>query len=611
MSTKRSLCLITAIALPLVAMQPAQAFVATVGPNGSGCDYTPNSEPLQGDAIGVALSDGATEIRLVTGGWVEDVTVSESVAFRGGYENCTDAENDVQGALFSFIAPRAGRPMTIVGDGAGGVEVAFEQFAFSGATTQGTGSGWEGGAMKIENDATVTVNRFFTDAAQATDGGAIHISGGSTLIFNEGSLAQNRAVNGGAIYCDDSTVFLGAETRLWANQATASNTADDTQGNGGGIYANECTVDVLSKPTGQTGIEENEASNHGGGIFADASSQVRVNGGVICWRAEQLGVDCGSVSAVRFSANLADADLDGAGDGGAIYAAANTDVEADAAQFSNHVAHNGGAIAMSEGRRLRTGFSGYFFNAYENCGIRPCVRFESNKANNRGGAIWADLPGEMQLRLSDFRFNTADVGVALSVNRYIGGAGIDFNNIAIAANGDLNGDTSDQGLIELNGIIHSTGSGDSFVISALTVDQNLVGTAVFVSDDGSQVNNVILQGSLIQNLDPILHPDLVGGVTGDCVVANTTLPAGIDGIGDTNVALVSTESGDYTPQANTAALDACTAAQMPDSASDTDLRNGERPIIQRVFTMTPYDAGAVERPVLVQTIFSDRFVSNL
>ncbi len=114
------------------------------------------------------------------------------------------------------------------------------------------GDASQGGAIYVEQDAAVTLNRSYVNSSRATSsGGAIYNRG--TLTINDSTLGSNIAtITGGGIFNNGGTVTI-RRSYLVSNQAAS----------GGGVYTanGQLTVD-------SSAVRSSFISNEGGGIFA-------------------------------------------------------------------------------------------------------------------------------------------------------------------------------------------------------------------------------------------------------------------------------------------------------------------------------------------------------
>jgi predicted outer membrane repeat protein len=162
------------------------------------------------------------------------------------------------------------------------------------------GSAGQGGAIYVDPQGVVTVNRtFFTSNQAATNGGAIYNRG--VLTINESSFGSNIATgNGAGIYNDGGTVNV-RYTYLIANQA----------GSGGAIYTKGGPLTVEN-----AAFRSGVVTADGSGIYVESNSAQIVNSTFSNNKANRGGgiFSLGTTSLTNVTFNENRADL-----GGAIY----------------------------------------------------------------------------------------------------------------------------------------------------------------------------------------------------------------------------------------------------------------------------------------------------
>ncbi|MHC4394498.1 MAG: outer membrane protein assembly factor BamB family protein [Planctomycetota bacterium] len=139
------------------------------------------------------------------------------------------------------------------------------------------GGGYGGGISVIDgiyliNNCTINGNSVPYDGA----GGGIHCGADSDVTITNSTIFNNSVYDkGGGIYCDQSKLTL-------INCAIIGNTANCTiigypgSQNGGGLYCSN-TLSVINN----CAIIENLAGNHGGGIFCDEDSYLKLNNSIL------------------------------------------------------------------------------------------------------------------------------------------------------------------------------------------------------------------------------------------------------------------------------------------------------------------------------------------
>jgi predicted outer membrane repeat protein len=594
------------------------AEVVTVGPAGSDCDFTLDEADPIGRAL-EAINPVATEIRLVRlpdfARWVEDLPpIARSVTIRGGFDNCASAASgDENTSALSGVSPVAGRFLTVNPASGQEVVVRLRRIGFSDCGLQGLDSNWPGGAIQVNGpgsnpgSVSVYIERSTFTGCQAAAGGAIALNGGAELFVGDFSVIQEGdAVRGGAVHCQASTVYLGPGSNLTSNHATED---------GGGLYADNCTVTVLSRRSDASPLRNNTANRHGGFLYASNASRIFVDGGANCERQpnEFSAEPCDPAVATLIRGNRANLEPTKLGMGGAIYASGqNTAVSADGVVFEDNSAWLGGAIASSVSASLELGRTSVVFRPGQGCGLTPCVEFLDNRAGARGGAVFLDGAGPVVLWFAEFRGNSANFGSAISLNNQPASAPFDMANSIFAGNGDVAEDTVDFGLVEFNTVGQSDAAGHEVNLTGLTIADNpLIMQALFYSQTQANVDRVSLRGSVLIGDTPVRSLDL-DGILGDCIASDSTLPPGFTNSidKDDNVSLVDVAGRDYRPSADSPAIDLCAPAQMPGVAGLYDFLHNPREKAGSVSNLaTPNDAGALEVQLELNDdeVFQDRF----
>lgn len=235
----------------------------TVGSDNN-CDYF---------SIWEAYNDGETEIRVTAQLLYNDVlTINSYRTFKGGYNNCFDAENDTVGENKTVWTGENFR-MPINIQSTDGVILRIENFEIR----EGQGSLTDPGVMVIANNSNVLITNSIIHSNQGVNGGAIKIEGANarltmldTRIYNNTSSGS-----GGAIFCDEGTFFLLGDSAIHDNTADLA---------GGGVLAtNSCQAHIRSGDVEeglavQYGVYNNESVNCGGGIQARSDADLFMSG---------------------------------------------------------------------------------------------------------------------------------------------------------------------------------------------------------------------------------------------------------------------------------------------------------------------------------------------
>jgi len=254
------------ITLLLLSSQQSLAFV-TVGLDPD-CDY---------DNIFPAYQDGDPEIRVTNQQLHANNFVMDTIkVFKGGYDSCQDAVNDVPGEENTRWSGLNAINNTVIELDANLpflVTVVMERFdIFDGENTTAAGAG----GIKVSGSSRLILrdSRVYDNLGQ--EGGGIHVSGVNASLVLENTLVENNAANGygGGLFCT-----LGASITMDADSTSRLNTAVF---NGGGIYADQlCQVTSysgrFSLEDGSKGLVQNRAAK-GGGIYLQTGARFESHG---------------------------------------------------------------------------------------------------------------------------------------------------------------------------------------------------------------------------------------------------------------------------------------------------------------------------------------------
>ena len=250
----------------------------------------------------------------------------------------------------------------------------------SNANFSSCGGGY--GGVLLAGAATVTVDTVTSDNGDAYQGGFAWLSE-SDVSITDVTVTDSSANHGGAIYATDSTV------------TGAGLTFDSNQGNhGGDVYTDRYSTVALTDYNATGGT-----SSLGGSIYSAADrltldgctitgAYASIRGGAILAQGELSINDC------SISGNEGD-------DGGGVYVHdGDADVDISASAFSDNTASSGSGGAVY----IRGGSSGSAsLSVYDTV-------FESNTADNNGGALYGYQVGDLRIEASRFIENDANLG---------------------------------------------------------------------------------------------------------------------------------------------------------------------------------------------------------
>ncbi len=366
------------------------------------------------------------------------------------------------------------------------------------------------------NTASLTGTQVISNAGN--EGGGIYVTG--ALAITDTTFDQNKALNGngGAIYSSNSSLTITlASTKNPSATVLRSNTAIT---NGGGVFAQGNVLLI-----GNVSFNSNHATNgDGGGIYANNVSDA--SGGFIN---PTIGLDAnfanvngggiralGNVTLSTFPALSGNHTLSATGDGGAIYADGNVTVVSGFSAFNS--AHNGGMI-YAGGNVLIQQHAGGASNASQDGGCVYAVgdlevvndEFVRCSAGRNGGAFFAGqtvtITGAYNgsvLQIPGYQQNVANNGGLVYGSKVILQSVTPFSNTArseggvAASTGEL--DISDSTFMtntarSEGGVAIGLGTGfisNSIFTSNKVTETNAVGGAIWVAGTLNITNSTFL-----------------------------------------------------------------------------------------------------------------------
>lgn len=556
-----------------------------IGP-GSNCHVDTSSGFMLKDVI---LTTGVTELR-VTNDVIHTGPFNPSKGYyiRGGYTNCADALNDIQGTIPSVLdGDSIDSTMTLaVND-----NYVLENIKII------NGSASEGGGLNLTAiDMTVLLDRVIVENNQAFSGAGIYKSGindNVNLTVVDSVINSNTTFAGGM---GGGIYFEGfGDVVIYGDTLISQNEAD----NGGGLYFKDAnaTIVVGPNPLFDSGIRSNKARVNGGGIYTNASI-LEITGGT---------KDIQSIGTVGLSGrnylllgNTADSDNNSSGNGGGIFADFFSQLTLNAISIINNQAFGaGGGIMLKQSSHLEIGFP---FNS--NCQTTTLMgcNFIINNQVDQGGGLYLDSNSVANINSVNFNGNRANKGtIAIA----FGTSTLNITSSVMYNNGDsgTNGfdDTYALGL---------------FVDSQLTIEQT---TAVKNKTTDSFIRQFLGNNALFSYNNYFYNPasgpwvDLFsnsGTTTHDCQVVDDTnnisdsmnhLTIADASSNDTQY-FINEANHDYHLQ-NTSDLIDFVGANCP---SNPNLINNGRDIDNQPRSPLA-DLGADENLINVPFIFSDGF----
>jgi len=567
--------------------------IVTVG-NDVQCDFR-----LGGTRIQDAIDSGVAEIRIADDTYNESLVIDDiSIRLIGGYDTCTDAQNDVtNGNQVLINGATASTPVITVSGNTQRNEVLIRRLSLQGGDGVGFTPG--GGISTLNADLALTIDDSILANNHSFLGGGLAVFSGNTDVTLSSTLLwSNTADEGGGIYCSgtETSVFISDDDD--AGSGIVLNTA--TNGDGGGVLVDVgCTFTSYSgRPENASfgdvrGIGSNEATGHGGGIAATGGSSVFLNGGLGDSFSPFLCFNCigNNISPVNVNGNTADSDGDEIGFGGGIYAAdAGTQVTLLNTRIHNNDAQSGGGIAVENEASLdmRSEYDSFLFFSPPTCwSPGSCSQLFANETATsgfpvRGGGLYATGGADVNIGTTLISGNRADFGTAMYILSAPGDAvvtNLDMEGSLIVNNGDDGADDfTDESTIRIN---------DGFAkLDFNTIADNDLGAggANIYSTGVINPNNLELFSSIIHNTD---GTDVYTGsafeiADVDCLIVNEidSLPVESTTILD-DPEFIDRANGDYRLNAATSpAIDFCDDAfTTPDFRdSDNEVRGFSDPI---------------------------------
>lgn len=572
----------------LVFALESHADVFTVGTAGNGtCDFG----DLQA-AVDAALMNGPGPDEIHVGDLPRNnqlaTITDQELIIEGGYENCDDPSPGADRTQMIGILAAPAPLLSINGSASTPAVISMRNFHL---LSNNAASGISGALLAVSGTASVTIENTLLQNGRADRGGAVWVNGAaaSVELLDDASsvFANNAIVAGGGVYCDNGASFVLSGGAVDRNRVLAAGPFMDSDletGNGGGIYAaNGCSVIVRAGRTGQQlGVVQNQASRHGGGLFA--------TGGVVM---EALG---DSIREARFSFNIA------AADGGAIavldpVGSPSMVLLEDATLQQNRALRGGGFSVIGGDLRMARTLGPAACHAPVNCAF--VGQSQALSSSTSAGAVAYIEDGTMTLESVAVRSSTGTSDGALF---HLGpDAHLEIENGLI---------TNTSGTIDH--VVEIAGDSAQAHISQATISGNIItvrpdsrvfrvtGTDAEISMTGTVVDDAY--ANLLEADQPIT-------AVLDCLLLRDSTEAGaamrtvaVSSTADVRFSSTGT-NGDYTLEIDSPAVDFCDSANLPPSS---DFRLGQRPkdVLSVADLFGPVDLGMSES---IEQLFADGF----
>lgn len=354
---------------------------------------------------------------------ITNVTISNNHADNGASEGGGLYFNTAYGATFTNCSIISNTAKTGAGIQNGGVTNSSIILAISGGSiTNNTAATDGGGVSQIGTLTTTTVtNCSITGNTAANNGGGVYQTNGTitldgvTISNNTADFGNNGTGDGGGIYHNGGVLNLN-NTITIGSSGLANNAV-----NGGGI-AN--ISGNLSKTSGLMTVANNNAKNHGGGLY--------ITGGTI------------NLQKTAIITNTANSDNSGGGEGGGIYNSGGTLTlnynrialnTANANNSSNAMRHVSGTITNIQNNWWGTNLPATVING--------TASFTPNLQLNHTPTLNAICPSSSTGLTASFVNNSAGTNVLANIDRLIG-LPITFNGATPAGSSVSGAQTSIQ-----------------------------------------------------------------------------------------------------------------------------------------------------------------------
>ena len=562
-------------------------------------------------AINAVPSDTDTLIRVKQGTYTEALNVSnKTLTIWGGYVGCVQS---TPSGTSTVLAPPNSRPLTVFAN-SGAHIVNIRGLNLAGGRVSELDAG--GGILSTASGSAqlnLGVIDTFIEGNDAGNGGGIAVQNFSETAVMHASISAGSVINdnvaaaqGGGIWCSGpGNQTIHVHSAAIQNNRAAS--AGSDQGQGGGIFIDNCRLNVFSPRIESqiaTEIRFNTSHGSGGGIYAR-------NGSIIHLRSSNGGPNTTSHSPVRVHGNNAtgSAGMLAAGQGGGIWVD-DTELEVHGAWIDNNTATgNGGGIYAALGSQVQVDSDMAVFSwpTTPPCHtFLECTRLTGNNAGDTGGAIFLRDSGTVAtIEQTVIRDNSAQAGTGASLFAQTG------TNLTVTSS-LLYGGNAPAGPPN-----YVFWVGESAIVNLFwsTVTDNLPGTSVFRF--GGTNSLLRLRGSIIYEPGHSMGTVSIGNtpsVDSDCVVwHNSSLmnaPYNFTG-GEAFHLMVNPQFTDptvrdYQLTLASPAVDFCDSSLSPGTAPERDLLLRARGLLVKDTPLHgPFDLGAFE--FLPDRIFADRF----
>ncbi len=555
----------------------------TVGAD-QACDFNTATQSIQD-----AVDTGVGEVRIAANGVHNKKTLilNKNMKIRGGYSDCTAANNDNQATRTDIVITEGSTESAISISGASQRNnITLENLNLTGKGTSAVRINQANADILIKN---VTVQNTELDSGggipmQVLGGGISVFLGNVNLNLIDTIITQNTASHGGGLYCNSS----GSRIVMSGNSGISQNT---TAGKGGGVFITDgCYFTLYSGTNNPTelstiGISANIADEEGGGIYVDGGGKVILNGHRDC--SQQCIGD--NTSPVNVNHNKSNGGSSGGERGGGIYmTGSGTKVSVYAGLFSENLSPNGGAIYVNDFANLDV--ERLFKECWDT--VR-CNYFNKNRAFATGGAIQNDQ-GFINISSAYFEENIGSTGsvlYAFGSNSHNNFESTVFNRNSTTGSDDF--------------VIRAAVSSNVEISHSTFADNFISNSSVFGITTDSELR---LYSSIVHEPDGDVLNDNPGNVVSDCLMVHEAFS--LSGTNSTNLYLndpefVDRDNRDYHLSMDTSpAIDVCDTSMSNIHFRDIDFDEFGTDDINVNDISGPFDIGADE------AVVNDRIFKN-
>lgn len=565
----------------------------TIGADGA-CDFNAAFHKIQD-----VIDTGVAEIRVASNAnYLENITlVNQDIVIRGGFANCTEAENNNQ--VFSDITVIDGSaaPAPVIHiSGKKDHTIRLENLGLTGGSAPQSG----GGLLLDKAHLELQLLRVALANNIAPSGGGIAVYRGFVTLYGQdvviiGNESTSTTGGGGGLFCDSvqNRITLTGLSLIANNKAVY----------GGGIMLRPCRMSMYSSNHPEvlsvySGIIANQSTKEGGGAYLRTRTELNLFGQRMC-----DGEDClGSNSIPIFlSDNQSDEDASGGEPGGGLYLSHDLTPPLVTRFYANGlVMEDNRAGGYGGGAYIKPNTEVIIDRVSKNCwNLDRCNHIINNRSGSNlgfGGAFHVE-GGTLKISHAYLEENRADFGTAINAS---GDAAI-----AIIENSVFNdnGDDGSDGFSDTQVIRASLGAQLSIHHSTIA-DNNITNSTFDIGIAGN--SSLLLTNSIVHDPGPIqVFAPAQGQRSIDCVIAHENNSFTGTNIFVANPKFVDRSTGNFHIQATSPAIDLCAQTPMEQTLdADWQPRGWDDPVFLN--GSGSYDAGADET-YLNDVIFKDSF----